>query len=193
MSTGVFFVSFGEDIYANALAHHFELINGCRPVNITGHQQGSLAHFGAQVQGKLGRMGGFTRSLQATHQNDARLALDVEFGVLSTHERRELFLGDFDQELTRLDGSQHLLAHGLLFDPVGKALGYTVIHIGLHQGPADFFGRVGNVRFGNGGFTFQALECLLESVAEIFKHEDSKGSRRIPLYRRVFGSGNIVR
>ena len=94
----------------------------------------------------------------------------------AAHELGQLFLGDFDEELTGLDGGEHILSECSLLDPVGKAFGNAVVHIGLDQGTPDFLGGFRDVGFGDGGFPADALERLLEAVTEVLEHGEGKGS-----------------
>ena len=123
-------------------------------------------------------MGRFSGALQATHQNDAGLAFDVEFFVLATHKGCELLLRDFDKELTRLHRSEHFLTNRLFSHAVDETLGYAVVHIRLDQGPANLFGGFGDVRLRNGGFSLEVLEGLFETVTEVLKHIGRKGRSR---------------
>ncbi len=173
----VFFLTLGKDICAHALAHDLQLVNGCRPIDITRYEQRPLAKLGPQVQRQLGGVGGLPGALKAAHQNDARLAFEVEPGMLSAHEIGELLLRDLDEELTWLDRGQDLLSEGLLLDAVRETFRDAVVHVGFDEGTSDFLGGFGNVGLRDGGFAFDALKRLIETVAEVLKHGGRKVSR----------------
>ena len=64
------YLSHLEHLYACLVAYYLELIDSRRTVNVTGCQQGSLAHF-LEMLGKLCCVGSFTRALETHHHNDA--------------------------------------------------------------------------------------------------------------------------
>ena len=128
------------------------------------------------MKGQLGGVRGFSAALKTAHQDDTRFAFQVESGMLSAHEGGQFLLRDFDKELSWADGREDFLANGLVLDSVGEAFCHAVVHIRVHEGPADFLGGFGNVGFGDRGLSLDALEGFFEAVAEVLEHGEGKGN-----------------
>ena len=97
-------------IHTDAFTEHGELVYSCRSVNVTGNEQGVLVVFVAQELGNFTRVRGFTCTLKASHQYHEWIACGLEFRGSRTHQFGHSGVGDLDEELTRLDGCQGLLA-----------------------------------------------------------------------------------
>ena len=118
-------------------AHHLQLFDGRRAVDVAGHQQRAVPLAFEQFA-QLARVGGFARALQAAHHDDAgRLGGDVQPADLPPHEGDELLVDDLDDLLgggqTLKDGG----AHRPLGHRVHKLLGDLVVDVRLQQGQAD--------------------------------------------------------
>ena len=152
------------DIHTDGLAHHLQLLDGSRTVHVAGHQQRFLVLTCLQHIGQLTREGSLTGTLQARHQNDGRTALEFQLDGLTAHELRQLVVNNLHQQLTRLDGSEHVHTHRLLLHRVCKLLGNLIVHVGIQQSTTNILQRLGNINLRDFALTFQYLERPFKSV-----------------------------
>ena len=96
------------DWNAYRLAHHVQLLDSSRTVDVAGHQQRTLVLTIFQHLGKLTREGGLTRTLQTRHQNDGRMALQFQLYRLAAHQLGQLVVNNLHHQLTGLDSRQHI-------------------------------------------------------------------------------------
>ena len=167
---GVLVPLFGVHLGAGALAHHLQLVDGGGTIYVAGHQQGAHGLLAFQLLGKFGGEGGLTRALQAAHQYDGRLALEVKRGGLASHQRCHLVVHNLHHQLLGLDGVEHVLAQGLLLYGVDKVFGNLIVYVGLHECSAHVLEGLGDVDFGNFSFAFKNLETALKAVGEVLEH-----------------------
>ena len=154
----VFLVRLAIYLHAYLRAQGFELVDGRRPIDVASRQQHLFAFLLFEIQGQLGRVGGFTGALQTRHENDGGGNFEVEFDGLAPHEGGHLVVHQLNHHLPRRHGSKHVHAQGFFFDGVGKLLGYLETDVGIQQSPAHLFERLGHIDFGNSALPFKDLE-----------------------------------
>ena len=122
-----------EHGHLHLLAHHLQLLDGRRAVDVAGGQHGLLALLG-QVAGQLGGHGGFARALKAAEHVDRRQAGGPgQPGVGAAHQLGHFLADDLDDLLPGGQGGQHLLAHALLRNLLDEVLGHGVVDVSLQQ------------------------------------------------------------
>ena len=90
--------------------HCFQLFDGGRAVDVGRHREHFFLALLNQVARQLGGRGGFTRTLQAGHQNHSRrLRRQIQVGHALAHGGGELTLHDAHQGLAGLEGAQDFL------------------------------------------------------------------------------------
>ena len=167
---GVLAVRFAVYGYADLFAQHFQLFDGGGAVDVAGCQQRVLVLLVLQHQGELAREGGLSRAVEARHEDDGRMALQVQFGRFASHEGGQLVVHDFHHQLAGLHGGEHVLPQRLLLHRVGERLGHLVVHVGVEQCAAHVLEGFGHIDFGDFPFTFQYLERPFESFAQVVEH-----------------------
>ena len=155
---GVGVALFGVDVDADLAAEHLQLVDGRRAIDVTSHQQRTLAALGLEQVGQLAREGRLARALQARHQDDGRLALEVDVDGRAAHQLRQLVVHYLDHQLARLERREHALAQRFLFDAVGELLGHLVVDVGIEQRLAHVFEGFGHVQLRDPPFAFENLE-----------------------------------
>ena len=165
------FLSFdGKDGHLDAFSQHLELLDGGRTEGVAGGQQNLHAPFGLDIEGQLGAEGGLTGTVEARHQHNAGVALDIDVLRGGTHEGGQLVVGDLHHHLLGLHGGEHTCAYGLVLHLVAEVLGHLVAHVGVQEGLADVLDGLRHVDFGNLSFSLQDFERPLQSLAQILKH-----------------------
>ena len=139
------------------LSEGLQLGDGCRAVNVAGHQHDAFVLFGFEIVGKLGGEGGFTRTLQTGNEDDGGAAFGVDFDGLGTHQLGEFLVHNLNHQLSGLDALNHVAADCFGFDFVGEFFCYGIADIGVEQGTAHCFHRFGNVDIGNATFSSQRV------------------------------------
>ena len=71
------------------------------------------------------------RTLKAGEHYGGGLPFQFERGGRFPHEFGEFLMGDFDEQLTRLNRSQHLSSQGFFLDSLDKRLGGFEVHVGI--------------------------------------------------------------
>ena len=93
------FLAHFKDLGPGLFADDFQLVDGCRTVNVAGHQQRAVPLV-LEIPGELGRMGGFTASLKAAHEHHAGgLGGELDAGVVLAHQSGQLVVDDFNDLL----------------------------------------------------------------------------------------------
>ena len=119
--------------HLHLLAHHLQLLDGGRTVNVTGGQHGLFALL-RQIPGQLGGHGGFARALQAAeHIHRQRRGRPGQPGILPTHQLGHFLADDLDHLLPGGEGGQDFLAHAPLGDLLDEVLGHGIVDVGLQQ------------------------------------------------------------
>ena len=140
-----------------------------RAVDVTGHQQGTLAVL-AQTQRQLGRHGRLACALQA-HQHDdiRRRPGEVERrGV--PQQGDQLLMHNLDDLLCRRQAAHDFRAHGPFLDRGHKILDHLEVDVRFQQSKAHLaHGRV-DVRFRQFALAAQLVKDSLEFVSETLKH-----------------------
>ena len=141
-------------------SHRLQLIDGGGTVDVTGHQQRVfplLLHIG----GKFRTVGGLTGTLQAhQHHKAGRLRGDVDLLVVRAHERHELFVDDLDDLLRRVEGFQHVRAHGPFRHVLGKVLDDFIADVRFQKCQTHFPHRFLDVGVGQPALASELLKSL---------------------------------
>ena len=151
--------------HAHLFAQHAQLLHGSRAERIAGREERIHVFLLLEHLGQLGAHGGLTCTVQASHEDDGRMSLEVHVGGLAAHEFRQLVVHYLHHQLLWLDGCQHVLSQSFLLDSIGEGLCYLVVDVGIEQGTTHIFQRLGNVDLGYLAFTFQYLERPFEPFA----------------------------
>ena len=151
---GVLAVGLGIHRHCNLLTEHTQLLDSGRTVNVASHEQWALAFLAFELACELARESGLTRTLQTRHENDGRLAFNLKFGLLATHEQSQLVVHDFHHQFAWLEGVDNVLTHSLSLHGVGELLGDFIVNVGIEKSATYFFQRLGNVDFGDFALTF---------------------------------------
>ena len=160
----------GVHRHADALAEHFQLLDGGRAERVAGREEHLHAALGLDVQGQLAGERGLTGTVQTRDQHDAGIPLHIDVLRLRAHELRELVVHDLDHHLLRLHRRQHVRADGLVLHAVAEVLRHLVAHVRVQQGLADVLYGLRHIDLGDLPFTLQYLERPLQSLAQILKH-----------------------
>ena len=113
---------FRVDWDRNLFSQHLQLVDGGGTIHVGGDQQWTLPLLLAQVVGKLGRHGGFTRTLQ-THQHNhiRRGAAQVKLILaLATKHLNQLVVDNGEHLLRRREAAQHIRANGPGLDTLNE-------------------------------------------------------------------------
>ena len=159
-----------KDRQVQLAAHHLQLLDGGGAVHVAGHEQGAFGLLRFQHLGQLGREGRLTRTLQTRHEDNRWVLRQVEVGRFATHQGSQFVVHDFDHQLSRLHGGEHVLSQRLGFYGIGKLFGNFVVDVGIEQGTAHIFERLGHVDFGDFAFTLQYFKRPFKSFTKVFKH-----------------------
>ena len=162
---GVCGALFHIDRHAHLLAEHTQLLHSSGAEGVAGSQQGVLPALLVQQFGQLAAHGGLTGTVQACHEDDGGMPLEVHVGGFAAHEFRQLVVNDLHHELLWLDGGQDVLSERLLLHGIGKALGYFVVDVGIEQSATHVLQRFRNIDFGDFAFTLQYFERPLQPFA----------------------------
>ena len=152
------------------LAHHLQLIDSSRAVNVAGHQHGAAALFD-EVFCKLCSVGGLTIALQAAEHDDRlALVLDVQAGCFAAaHQSDQFFVDDLDHLLGGSQAFHDLLAHGALGHLGAEVLGNLVVDVGFQQCHAHLAHRSLDICFGQLAVAAQLFEHTGKAVGQGFK------------------------
>ena len=129
----------GEHRHTGLLAHHLQLLNGGRAVDIAGDQQRAAA-LAAIIFAELCGVGGLAVALQAAHHQHG-LALVFQAQVLrliAAHEVGQFLIDDLDNLLGGGQALHDLLAHGTLGDLGAEVFRHLVVDVGFQQRHPDF-------------------------------------------------------
>ena len=157
-----------EDRYTDLRGEGRQLLDRGGPMQVARDQHGTAPLFLEQL-GQLGGRGCFARAVEADHHDPARLVELQGFGV-SSEQRRQLIVEDFDDLLPGRDAAQHFLAERLLAHAGDERLGHLEMHVCFQQRETHLTHRVGNVGLADGTMAAQVLEDVLQLVAELGKH-----------------------
>ena len=164
-----FFGAHLKDRYPGLCAHRLQLIDGRRPVDVTGDQQRTVPILGKPFC-QLCRMCGLARTLQAAQQNHCGgRGLDAHPSALAAHEGAQLLVDDLDNLLGWGEALHHLGTHGLFRDRGDELFRHFIVDIRLQQRHAHFPHGCGDIRFAQLALLAQFFECLGELFAQTFK------------------------
>ena len=77
----------------------------------------------------------------------------------------QLVVNDLHHQLARLNGCEHVHAHGLFLDRISKCFGYFIVDVGIQKGTSDIFEGFGNIDLSNLAFAFKDFKTTFQSVA----------------------------
>ena len=160
----------GEHRRTGLLAHHLQLVNSRRAVDIAGYQHGAASLLDIKL-GKLCRVGGFTVALQAAEHNDRLpLVLDVQAGgFAAAHEGYQLLIDDLDHLLGGGQALHDLLTHGALGHLCAEVLGNLIVDIGFQQSHPHLAHGGLDICLGQLAVTAQLFEYTGKAVGQGFK------------------------
>ena len=170
----------GIDRNLDALTQDLQLLDSCRTECIAGRQQ-DLDALLLDIQAQFAGERRLTGTVEAGHENDARVALDVDVTGIAAHEIGQFVMDDLDHHLLRLDRGQHILAQCLGLDAFAEFLRHLETDVRIQQRLADVLDRFGNIDFGDFAFTLQDLERPFQPFTQILKHSP------------IFGIANLAR
>src|SRR5690606_8912021 len=90
-----------KHMYLNLFTDDLQLIDSCWPVHVPCNQEWGKFLFRLEIFREFPGKGGFTRSLQPSYQNHARLSAEVDPLALTSHQFGEFILDDLDHEVPR--------------------------------------------------------------------------------------------
>ena len=140
---------------AYLLGKYAELFHSCRTEGVAGSQQGFLMFLLCEPEGEFSRHGGFSGTVQTSHEDDGRFAREVDFGILATHQLSQFVVDNLDHQLTRFNGCENVLTEGFLLHCVGEGLGYFVVYVGFEKCLAHILQGFRYVDFGDFSFTLE--------------------------------------
>ena len=153
------------DRHPNLFAQDTQLFHGSRAEGVAGSQQRIAVLLLAQELSQLAAHGRLARTIQTSHQDNGRMALQVHAHRLAAHQFRQLIVHNLHHQLLRLDGSQHILSQGFLLDRISKVLSNFVVDIGIEQGTTHILQSLSYINLGDFALTFQYLERPLKPFA----------------------------
>ena len=120
------------DRNAELLGENGELIDSGRTKGICRNQvRGTLA-FEGQIAGEFPRGRRFSGTVQANEQNDDRgPGRQIQLGLLSTQERDQFGIDDFNELLAGRQAGEHVLTKGLRPNPFDQVFDHAKIDICL--------------------------------------------------------------
>ena len=112
-------------------AHDLQLLDGRRTVNVAGDEQRIFVLLFEKAR-KFRAVCRFARALKTDqHYDCGRLGGHVDFLVVASHERRELFVHDLHDHLRRSQALEHIRADRALGGFLDKVLDDLVADVGL--------------------------------------------------------------
>ena len=149
---------------ADTLTDDFQLVDGGRAIDVARYEQRLLMLLLLEHIGELAAERGLTRALKTRHQDDRRLALQLELGSLTTHELGQFIVHNLHHQLSRLDGGEYVHTQRFLLDRIGERFGYLIVDISVEQRAANVLQRLGYVYFCDFALAFQHLERAFKAV-----------------------------
>ena len=155
---------------AGPLAGDAQLVDRARPLQVTGHQQRSVA-LAAQPQRQLARQRGLTGALQTgQHHHGRRRLRECQLPGLPAEDGDQFLVDDLDDLLRRVEGAGYLRALGALFDSTDERTDHRQRNVGLEQRQPDFAGGGVDVGVGQPAFAAKSLQGTGEPIGQRFKH-----------------------
>ncbi len=119
------------DRYPQLFPQHHQLVDGRGAIDVRCNQQ-RVTPLPLQKIRQLGGEGGFTRTLQARHEDHRRGCIrGPDFRFRLTEQPDHLIMDDLDDELSRCDAIQDFLADGSRLDLLDEVLRDLVVDIGI--------------------------------------------------------------
>jgi hypothetical protein len=149
------------DLHVDVFGDHFELVAGCRSVDVHGDHHRTMV----VLREPLGELSGgccFAGTLKSDHHDDGRrLRGEVQPHVLAAQDLDQLVMDDFDDLLTGTQALHNFLTEGLLLHGVRELFDDLEVDVGFQKGDPDFLQGFVEVLFGNAAFTFEVLKNAL--------------------------------
>ena len=108
--------------------------------------------------------------MQSGHEDDSGFVFQFQPYIFTTHELCQLVVHEFDHQLSRFHGSEHVHTEGLLLHSVREGLSHFIVHVGVDERTAHILHRLGDVDFCNFTLTLEDFERPFQAVTKIFKH-----------------------
>ena len=153
-----------EDRQLELLANHLQLLDGSRAINIAGYKQ---RMFALLFKGKTKLSGRccLTGALQTDHHNDRRrIRAHIDTALRASHEVRELFINNLDNDLGWSQCFQNILPDRAFFDRLNELFDYFEIDVGLKKGHPHFAHGIIDIVLRQLAMTAQFLKRLLQAV-----------------------------
>ena len=163
---------------AGPLADDAQLVDRARPLQVTGHQQRSVA-LAAQPQRQLARQRGLTGALQTgQHHHGRRRLRECQLPGLPAEDGDEFLVDDLDDLLRRVEGAGYLRTLGPVFDSTDERTDHRQRNVGLEQCQPDFAGGGVDVGVGQPAFAAKSLQGAGEPIGQRFKHAAQPNGNR---------------
>ena len=152
-----------EHLHIDLGTQRLELLDSSWSIDVGTHHQGSTSLV-LEVQTKLGRGGGLTRTLKASHQHDGgSLGRLGQRSVITPHDLHQLLMDHLDELLIRVDPSHHFSADGFVADLSNEVLHHRQAHIRFKQRPTDVLQRPIDVALADRVLAPQPLDRILKT------------------------------
>ena len=150
-------------IYRNShlLTYHLQLVDSSRTIYVARYEQWFLSPLGLQHISELTTEGSLTRTLQTTHQDNGRMAFELQRSLFASHQLGQLIVYQLHHQLSWLHGSKHVHTQRLFLHRVGKLLGNLKVNIGIQKCTTYILHGFSHVDFSYLTFTFQYFERAL--------------------------------
>ena len=162
-----FLAGFGrKEIDVELLCQRAQLLDSGRAVHVAADQQHFLLVLLAQQLGQLAAAGGFTRALQAGHQDHGgRYGSEVERIVVLAHQLGQLAVHHADQRLTGGEAADDFLSQRGFLHLGDEFLDHRQRDVGFQQGEAHFAHGVLNVALGQPRLAAQIFDDAREALS----------------------------
>ena len=154
-----FAVPHSEDWRIHGLSYDFQLIDGCRPINVAGAQHRFFAVF-LKVGRQFSAGGRLTGTLQSHHKQYRKSAGRIsQFTARAAHQFGQLPVYNFDHLLGRSQTFHDFFAQGFFFHGLDKFFHHFKVYIRFQQREFDL---AHGVFFTQRAFAFQVFKDALK-------------------------------
>src|SRR4051794_14150894 len=156
---------------ADLAAHLHKLVDGRRPVDVTGGEGHVEPVLLAQVASELAAGGRLARALQARHEDDrGRLRGENEVAAGAAHELGELLVDQLHDLLPRVERLAHIRSERPFLHRRGEVLDHVEVDVGLEQRQPYLAHRLVDVVLGQVAAAPHVREGALEALGEGVEH-----------------------